>query len=116
MLLPHSLQATVANGVGMDAADSPAPVLERLLRAVNTHDLDALVSCFAADYLNETPAHPQRGFRGNDQVRRNWSQLFAGVADMRAAVPRQVRDGDELWTEWDMSGTRPDGERFHMCG
>jgi ketosteroid isomerase-like protein len=100
----------------MDQTDNLPPVLERLLRAVNDRDLDALVSCFAGDYLNETPAHPQRGFVGNAQVRRNWAQIFAGVADIRAAVPRHVRDRDELWTEWDMTGTRPDGAPFHMCG
>ncbi len=90
-----------------------SPVLERLLGAVNAHDLDALVSCFATDYLNETPVHPRRGFRGNDQVRRNWAQLFA-IADLRAAVPRHTLKGDELWTEWEMSGTRPDTGHFLM--
>jgi ketosteroid isomerase-like protein len=96
------------------AATSPR-VLERLLRAVSAHDLDALVSCFAEDYLNETPVHPQRGFRGNDQVRRNWTQIFT-IADFRADVPRHSLDGDQLWTEWEMSGTRPDGGPFLMRG
>jgi ketosteroid isomerase-like protein len=95
--------------------DSPA-VLERLLRAVNEHDLEALVDCFADDYANETPVHPLRGFRGNEQVRRNWAQIFAGIADLRADVPRQALDGDRLWTEWDMSGTRQDGAAFAMRG
>jgi ketosteroid isomerase-like protein len=99
----------------MSHAHHSPPVLERLLRAVNAHDLEALVSCFAPDYLNETPVHPQRGFRGNDQVRRNWAQIFA-IADFRADVPRHSLDGDQLWTEWEMSGTRPDAGRFLMRG
>ena len=53
--------------------DRPAAVLERLLKAVNAHDLDGLVSCFAGDYVNETPAHPQRGFRGSGQFRTNYT-------------------------------------------
>lgn len=93
-----------------------APVLNRLLRAVNDHDLDALVSCFAPDYVNETPAHPERGFRGNHQVRRNWTQILAGVPDLRAQVPRRAGAGDQLWTEWEMSGTRSDGAAFLMRG
>jgi hypothetical protein len=67
----------------MDRADqSPVAVVQRLLEAINAHDLEAMVACFADDYVNEWPAHPQRGFRGSQQVRRNWSQLFAGVPDL----------------------------------
>ena len=61
-------------------------MVDRLLAATNAHDLDALVDCFAADYINETPAHPSRGFQGREQVRRNWTQIFAGVPDLRAEV------------------------------
>ena len=99
----------------MNHADTVPPLLERLLRAVNAHDLDELVSCFAADYVNETPVHPQRGFRGKAQVRRNWTQIFA-IADFRADVPRHSLDRDQLWTEWEMSGTRLDGAPFLMRG
>jgi ketosteroid isomerase-like protein len=100
----------------MTRHEETAAVLERLLGAVNAHDLDGLVSCFADDYLNETPAHPRRGFRGSAQVRTNWSQIFAGAADLRATVPRSVVDGDRLWTEWEMDGTRPDGTALAMRG
>ena len=98
------------------AEQGPLAVVERLCGAVNAHDLEALVACFAEDYVNETPAHPQRGFRGNQQVRRNWTQILAGVPDLRARLPRTAVDGDTVWTEWDMSGTRPDGAAFLMRG
>ena len=93
-----------------------SPVLQRLLRAMNAHDLDGMVACFADDYVNETPAHPQRGFRGSAQVRTNWTQILAGVPDLRARVPRSAVDGGTLWTEWDITGTRPDGTAFLMRG
>jgi hypothetical protein len=99
----------------MDQA-GPAVVVERLLEAINAHDLEAMVACFADDYVNEWPAHPQRGFRGSAQVRKNWSQIFAGVPDLRARLPRMVVDGDTVWTEWDMAGTRRDGAAFLMRG
>jgi ketosteroid isomerase-like protein len=92
-----------------------AAVIDRLVRATNDHDLDALVGCFAEDYVNETPAHPTRGFRGRDQVRRNWEQIFAFVPDLRAEV-RRVVDGDSAWTEWEMTGTRRDGTAHRMRG
>lgn len=60
----------------MPGGGSPAAVMERLLQAMNGHNLDAVVACFALDYLNETPAHLARGFRGNEQVRRNWTQIL----------------------------------------
>lgn len=101
----------------MDAASEDArAVLQRLLAAINAHDLDALVSCFADGYVNETPAHPQRGFGGNDQVRRNWTQIFAGIPDIRASVPRSAAADDTLWTEWELSGTRADGGAFLLRG
>ena len=59
-------------------------MVERLVAATNAHDLDALVACFDEDYENETPVHPGRGFRGRDQVRTNWEQIFAFVPDVRA--------------------------------
>jgi ketosteroid isomerase-like protein len=97
-------------------APSQVALLNRLLEAVNGHDLDGLVACFADDYLNETPAHPERGFRGSEQVRRNWTQIFASVPDISAHVPRSTVDGVTAWTEWEMSGTRADGADFLMRG
>lgn len=90
--------------------------LQRLVDAVNGHDLPSLVACFADDYQNETPAHPEREFRGRDQVHRNWTHLFAGVPDIRAHVPRFVLDGTTAWTEWQLAGTRQDATAFEMAG
>ena len=91
-------------------------VLERLRGAVDDHDLDALVACFSEEYVNETPAHPRRSFRGLDQVRANWSQIFAGVPDIRARVLRTAVDGETVWSEWEMVGRRADADEFLMRG
>ncbi len=99
-----------------EASTDPRALLERLLPAVNDHDLEGLVACFDEDYVNVNPAHPERGFRGGEQVRRNWSQIFAGVPDVRARVLRSAADGDTLWTEWEMTGARNDGAVFDMRG
>jgi ketosteroid isomerase-like protein len=100
----------------MESAVDPTAVLRRLERASDEHDLDALVDCFAADYVNETPAHPARGFRGREQVRENWRQILAGVPDLRARVLRSTADGETVWSEWEMSGTRRDGAAHLMRG
>jgi len=91
-------------------------VIERLSRATNDHDLDALADCFASDYRNETPAHPTRGFAGRSQVRKNWEQIFANVPDITAEVLRSSVAGDTVWSEWEMRGTRRDGAEHLMRG
>jgi ketosteroid isomerase-like protein len=91
-------------------------LLERLAAAVNRHDLDALAGCFAPGYRNETPAHPARGFTGRVQVRRNWEQIFAFVPDITARVLRCCGDGEVVWSEWQMAGTRSDGTAHQMAG
>lgn len=95
---------------------SPRTMVDRLLRAVNEHDLEALVACFAADYRNETPVHPQRDFVGRTQVRRNWEQIFAFVPDISATVLRTAVSDDIVWSEWEHTGTRRDGSRHVMRG
>lgn len=96
--------------------DDAASVIARLERATNAHDLNALVSCFAPDYRNETPAHPARSFTGREQVRRNWEQIFAAIPDLTATVLRSAVSGDEAWTEWEHRGTRRDGSMHVMRG
>jgi ketosteroid isomerase-like protein len=103
------------NGQSVAQQDAAA-VIDGLVRATNDHDIEALVACFNDDYVNETPAHPDRGFRGPEQVRRNWTGIFGGVPDVRARVVRQSAEGDTVWTEWEMSGTRRDGMPFMMRG
>ena len=96
--------------------DDAAGVLARLERATNAHDVNALVACFAPDYRNDTPAHPERSFTGRDQVRRNWEQIFAFIPDLTANVLRSAVHGDEAWSEWEHRGTRRDGSVHMMRG
>lgn len=96
--------------------DAVPNLLERLVQATNTHDLKALVDCFAPDYRNETPAHPERGFIGREQVRRNWSQIFALVPDVTTEVLRYAARGNTVWSEWEHRGTRLDGSTHLMRG
>ena len=100
--------------------DSPTPsgtdVADRLVAATNAHDLDALVDCFAPDYVNQTPVHPSRSFIGREQVRRNWAQLFAAMPDLQCLVLASAVDGAHVWSEWEMRGTRPDHSAHVMRG
>ena len=60
-------------------------VTNRLLAAMNAHDLDAFVACFAPGHRSEQPAHPSRAFEGSNKVRENWTSVFAGVPDFNGS-------------------------------
>jgi limonene-1,2-epoxide hydrolase len=102
----------------MDTVDPQggAALIERLCRATNDHDLEAIVGCFAVEFRNEAPVHPQRSFTGREQVRRNWTQILAAVPDVTVEVLRCSVDGDTVWTEWEHRGTRADGSLLLMRG
>ena len=106
---------------------SPTPVgtgvVDRLVAATNAHDLDALVACFAEDYVLATPAHPARGFTGREQVRRNRATIFGAVPHLacsvlaRAEAPSPDDPGTTtVWLDLSMSGTRRDGALHEMAG
>jgi ketosteroid isomerase-like protein len=99
-----------------DVARGAAATVARLERAANAHDLNGVVACFAADYRNETPAHPERGFTGREQVRANWERIFGAIPDVTANVLRSVVNGDEVWSEWEHRGTRRDGSPHLLRG
>lgn len=61
-------------------------MLRRLQDATNAHDIEAICACFAPGYRNETPMHPARSFTGNEQVRRNWTQILTSIPDLAAEV------------------------------
>jgi ketosteroid isomerase-like protein len=92
------------------------PVVQRLHDAINSHDLEALVGCFAPDYRSSFPAHPDRAFGGREQVRRNWSGIFGDVPDVQAEILDEVLDERTHWGEWRWFGTRLDGSRMEMTG
>ena len=99
-----------------NASTSGHRLVGRLHAAMNAHDIEAFVACFAEDYDSAQPAHPDRAFRGREQVRANWSAVFTGVPDFRAELVRVAAVGDTTWSEWHWEGTQTDGGRLVMAG
>jgi ketosteroid isomerase-like protein len=50
-------------------------IIDRLLAAMNAHDLEAAAALFHEDYHSEQPAHPGRAFVGREQMRANWAAM-----------------------------------------
>jgi ketosteroid isomerase-like protein len=95
---------------------SGAEVMEAVVAAVNRHDLDGLVECFAEDVRSATPAHPARSFVGREQVRRNWGQIFGAIQDIEAEIVSSATTGERVWAELQFRGHRPDGASWLMRG
>ena len=100
----------------MDENTEHSGFAARLSAAVNAHDLERVTACFTEDYVNETPAHPARGFRGRKQVRRNWTRLFEALPDITATILQSSQEQDRVWSEWEMRGRRRDGAEQILCG
>jgi limonene-1,2-epoxide hydrolase len=91
-------------------------VVDKLVAALNAHDLEAAAALFHEKYRSEQPAHPGRAFVGRSQMHANWQAIFAGIPDFRADLIRSVDDGDTTWSEWSWSGNRVDGQDFQVRG
>ncbi len=91
-------------------------LIVRLTRAMNQHDVDKMIECVHEDYASEQPLHPEWNFTGREQMRKNWSGIFAEVPDLKAELLRSTWAGDEVWTEWLMHGTSTDGSPFEYRG
>jgi ketosteroid isomerase-like protein len=90
-------------------------VIERLQQAQNAQDLEALLACFAPNFQGNHPLHPERGFKGIEGVRKNWSGIFHAIPDFHSELLRAV-EGDKAWAEWYWFGTHRDGTQFGMRG
>lgn len=93
-----------------------SPVVDRLVDAINAHDIEALTACFAPGYSVVFPAHPARSFTGREHVRRNWEAIFTAYPTIRATVTARVHNGDEIWGEWEFTSDSRDGARFWQRG
>jgi len=95
---------------------SPKVVLERMIQALNRHDLDAMVACFASDYRSEQPLHPERDFTGRAGVWKNWSFFFKTIPDIQIEVLGEVEEQDTVWAELHYHGTQTDGKKYSVRG
>jgi len=95
---------------------NPMSVLEQMHRALNAHDIDALVELFSPDYRSDQPAHPDRQFGGREQVRENWGGTFQEVPDFHADLLQSAVSEATIWSEWEWQGTRKDDSLLEMRG
>lgn len=74
------------------------------------------MACFAPDDHDEAPARRGEVVQGQEKVRENVAALFRDMPDLRADLLRSVEDGDTVWVEWRLYGTRADGSPMEFVG
>jgi ketosteroid isomerase-like protein len=97
-------------------SEDPRALVERWIASINNHDLDAIVACFDPRYEDEAPTRPGEHVRGDAEVRLNHLRLHRDLSDLRAELLDHAIQGDRVWMEWRMSGTREDGTHMEFAG
>jgi hypothetical protein len=99
-----------------DIVVNPKLAVERLEKAFNARDVDALAECFDPLYMGEEPLHAESAFRGRERIRTTWNTTFQRLPDFTAKILRSIADQDTCWVEWKWTGTQADKKRVEMRG
>ena len=105
--------------MGTDINPVAIQTLERLLESFNAHDIDAVMSFFAADCVLEMPRGPNpwgQRLEGRERVREGLASRFAGIPDVHYGDDRHWLAGDRGCSEWLLTGTSVEGQRIAVRG
>jgi ketosteroid isomerase-like protein len=99
--------------------DDAMLMLKAIATAFDEHDLDGIMSHFAADAVFEGPRGPDpwgQRFIGLEAIREAFAARFAGIPDIRYRQDEHFVDGDRGASEWTLSGTTTAGARIEVRG
>ncbi|MDX6453352.1 MAG: hypothetical protein QOH16_3401 [Gaiellaceae bacterium] len=78
-------------------------VVDRVLVALNAHDLDAFVACYAGDATIEN-GHDEVLVRGHDELRARYGPLLEQLPDIRVEALTRTDVGDFVVQEEVVTG------------
>ena len=87
------------------AAKSPAEVAQTAFDAVAAKVVDAIISLWSPDGVQDWVAIGIR--RGHDEIRQMFEEIFAATPDFGIVVERIVGDDESACVQWRSSGTLP---------
>lgn len=93
--------------------------LEAIMKAFNSHDLDAIMEFFADDCTFDTSAGPEpwgQRLTGKAAVREGLAARFAAIPDVQYDADRHWIIGDVAVSEWLVTGTTTDGRTVRARG
>jgi steroid delta-isomerase-like uncharacterized protein len=105
-------------GAGRDAT---LAVFNRMLDAMNRHDLEACVACYSADAELQDPRFPEPA-TGLDVVREGFRYWFDAFPDVFVTVSNLIVEDGQVAVEWtfdathlgEYMGVQPSGRRFRV--
>ena len=93
--------------------------LQGLAAAFNAHDIDGVMSFFAADCSLDMPRgtepHGTR-FQGIEQVRKGLQGRFESTPDVHYGDVEHFVSGDCGMSKWHLTGTKLNGEKVSVRG
>ena len=93
----------MGNEAAMARQDMTA-VFNKMLDAMNRHDLDACVACYSDDAELQDARFPEPA-RGKDTVREGFSYWFGAFPDVEVSVKNLFIDPPQLAVEWVFEAT-----------
>jgi predicted ester cyclase len=77
-------------------------VVDRVMQAVNSHDLEACVRCYG---LTATMVGPEMQAEGREQIASYHAHVWEGIPDLRIAVWERIAAGERVAVEGVFNGT-----------
>lgn len=78
-------------------------VVDRVIEALNAHDLEAFVACYAPDATIEN-GHDEVVARGHDELRARYGPMFEGSPDVRVDALSRTDVGEFVVQEERVTG------------
>ena len=103
----------------MEQGAATVAALQGILAAFNAHDLDRIMSFFAADCVLEMPRGPDpwgTRYVGSAAVREGLRARFTGIPDVHYGEDSHFVAGDIGVSRWTLRGTAASGERIEVRG
>ena len=79
-------------------------VIEELVAATNTHDLDACLEFYAEDAEVQDPRFPEPA-HGVEYVREGFGYWYDAFPDVQVTINRLIVDPPDIAVEWTFEGT-----------
>lgn len=105
----------------MNERDHVNEVINRMVNAINRHDVEACVGCYGEDILLQDPLYPDP-VRGIEHIRTAFRYWFEAFPDVQVQVMDRIIDGPKVALEWTYEATHvgkymdvpASGQRFRM--